>query len=76
MITGRLLEMETTSASYEEETFEDRLLMADLNPGEDITLYYDDNAFGAAIGSETCPGQTLACVGSSTPKANNYAPLF
>jgi Hint module len=78
IITDSLRNMEDVARPLSEETFEDVAGLNDLESGQMIKLWMDFASFGASIGSRSCdnPGTTtLACTGSSTPKAG-YRPWF
>jgi hypothetical protein len=79
MITDSLQNMEAAAPNWVDETFEDVAALADLESGQTIALWMDGAAyFGASIGSDACgnPLATLACTGSSTPKAGFNTPWF
>jgi hypothetical protein len=75
VITDKLDAMESAAASLVDETYEDVLNVFDLPPGETITLWFDQDSFGASIGLESCNNARVACLGTSVP-LYGARPLF
>ena len=73
MITDSLNKMEAAASPLSDEAFEDVAPVDEVEEGETIKLWMDRSSFGASIGSDSCGNvsDTLACVGSSTPKSGS-----